>query len=89
MTTARRLTGEANWVDLIPTMPLPAAFRFGARLGHTHGSEIVVHAVRQRSEGPFFPATVLRNIATAAATSPRQCLWWSRTLRPSTAATPP
>ncbi|TDC87643.1 SAVED domain-containing protein [Actinomadura sp. 7K507] len=70
VTTARRLTGEANRVDLVPTMPLPAAFRFGARLGHTHGSEIVVHAVRQRSQGLFFPATVLRNTATAASSAP-------------------
>ncbi|MEO3826640.1 SAVED domain-containing protein [Actinomadura sp. B10D3] len=42
----------------------PAAFRFGARLGHTHGSDIVVHGVRQRSPGAFFPATVLGNSAT-------------------------
>lgn len=68
VTMARRLTGEARRVDLIPTMPLPAAFRFGARLGHTHGSEIVVHAVQQESDEPFFPATVLRNSATSPAT---------------------
>lgn len=65
---ARRLTGRTRQVDVVPTMPLPAAFRFGARLGHTHGSEIVIHAVRQGDS--FFPATVLRNSATTAAPGP-------------------
>ncbi|HEU5023629.1 MAG TPA: SAVED domain-containing protein [Spirillospora sp.] len=58
---AERLVTGAARINVIPTMPLPAAFRFGARLGHTHPREIVVHAVRQQDGNPsYFPATSLR-----------------------------
>ncbi|MGH3623202.1 MAG: SAVED domain-containing protein [Sciscionella sp.] len=52
---ARRLTTDNARVDLVPTMPLHAAFRFGARLGYTHTTEIIVHALT----GSYFPALML------------------------------
>ncbi|MFC4908499.1 hypothetical protein [Actinomadura gamaensis] len=58
---AERLVTGAARINVIPTMPLPAAFRFGARIGHTHPREIVVHAMRQQDGNPsYFPATSLR-----------------------------
>ncbi|WP_242910935.1 SAVED domain-containing protein [Actinomadura terrae] len=58
---AERLVSGATRINVIPTMPLPAGFRFGARIGHTHPREIVVHAVRQRDGDPsYFPAISLR-----------------------------
>ncbi|TMR00141.1 SAVED domain-containing protein [Actinomadura soli] len=58
---AERLVSGAARINVIPTMPLPAGFRFGARIGHTHPREITVHAVRQRDGSPsHFPATSLR-----------------------------
>ena len=58
---AERLVSGATRINVIPTMPLPAGFRFGARLGHTHPREIVVHAVRQMDGSrSYFPATTLR-----------------------------
>ncbi|GAA0544026.1 SAVED domain-containing protein [Actinomadura livida] len=64
---AERLVSGATRINVIPTMPLPAGFRFGARIGHTHPREIVVHAVRQRDGIPsYFPATNLRENALTA-----------------------
>lgn len=58
---ADRLANGAARINVIPTMPLPAGFRFGARLGHTHSHEITLHAIRQRDGNPsHFPATSLR-----------------------------
>ncbi|WP_329088240.1 SAVED domain-containing protein [Actinomadura citrea] len=58
---AERLVSDAARINVIPTMPLPVGFRFGARIGHTHPREIIVHAVRQRDGSPsHFPATSLR-----------------------------
>ncbi|TYB45557.1 SAVED domain-containing protein [Actinomadura chibensis] len=58
---AERLVSGAVRINVIPTMPLPVGFRFGARIGHTHPREITVHAVRQRDGSPsHFPATSLR-----------------------------
>ncbi|MBT2207241.1 SAVED domain-containing protein [Actinomadura sp. NEAU-AAG7] len=58
---AERLVSGATRVNVIPTMPLPAGFRFGARIGHTHPREIVVHAVRQGDGDPsYFAAISLR-----------------------------
>ncbi|TYK52611.1 SAVED domain-containing protein [Actinomadura decatromicini] len=58
---AERLVSGAARINVIPTMPLPVGFRFGARIGHTHPREITVHAVRQRDGSPsHFPATSLR-----------------------------
>ncbi|WP_435817928.1 SAVED domain-containing protein [Actinomadura geliboluensis] len=58
---AERLANGAARINVIPTMPLPAGFRLGARIGHTHSHEITVHAVRQRDGDPsHFPATSLR-----------------------------
>ncbi|MFB9686155.1 SAVED domain-containing protein [Amycolatopsis plumensis] len=60
---AERLTPDAARINLIPTMPLHVAFWFGARLGHTHAREVVVHAIRQADGAPaYFPATLLRAI---------------------------
>ncbi|MEV5575462.1 SAVED domain-containing protein [Spirillospora sp. NPDC052269] len=58
---AERLVSGAASINLIPTMPLPAGFRFGARLGHTHSREVTIHAIRQHDGSPsHFPATTLR-----------------------------
>ncbi|WP_207400893.1 SAVED domain-containing protein [Actinomadura roseirufa] len=58
---AERLVHGATRVNLVPTMPLPAGFRLGARIGHTHPREIVLHAMRQRDGDPaYFPAVSLR-----------------------------
>jgi hypothetical protein len=60
---AERLTPDAARINLIPTMPLNAAFWFGARLGHTHAREVAVHAIRQADGSPpYFPATSLRAV---------------------------
>lgn len=64
---AERLVSGATRINVIPTMPLPAGFRFGARIGHTHSREIVVHAVRQHDGSPsHFPATTLRESRSPA-----------------------
>lgn len=61
MTMAERLTPDAARVNLIPTMPLHVAFWFGARLGHTHAREVMVHTIRQADGNPtYIPATSLR-----------------------------
>jgi hypothetical protein len=59
---AERLTPDAARISLIPTMPLHAAFWFGARLGYTHAREICVHSIRQQDGAPaYFPAVALRD----------------------------
>ena len=69
LTLVDHLAPDAARIDLIPTMPLHVAFRYGARLGHTHARSIVVHAVRQGEGTPaYFAATVLR--ASESATAP-------------------
>jgi hypothetical protein len=66
-TLAAQLTPDATRINLIPTMPLHAAFWFGARLGHTHAREISVHAIRQADgAAAYFPATALRAEETTA-----------------------
>lgn len=65
VTVAERLTPDAVRINLIPTMPLHVAFWFGARLGHTHAREVVVHSIRQADGAPaYFPATWLRTVDT-------------------------
>jgi hypothetical protein len=64
---AERLTPDASRINLIPTMPLNAAFWFGARLGYTHAREVTVHAIRQADGSPpYFPATSLRAVESTA-----------------------
>lgn len=66
MTMAERLTPDAARINIIPTMPLHVAFRFGARLGYTHAREVVVHSIRQVDGSPaYFPATSLRAIESS------------------------
>ncbi|WP_280403776.1 SAVED domain-containing protein [Nocardia brasiliensis] len=65
LSLAMRLTPDATRFNLIPTMPLHAAFCFGSRLGHTHAREIRVHQIRQgNGEHPYFEATTLRARST-------------------------
>lgn len=52
----RTLAGPRTRIDLVPIMPLHAAFRLGAQLGHTHPNPITLHALRPDGEPPFFPA---------------------------------
>ncbi|GGL19455.1 hypothetical protein GCM10012284_62480 [Mangrovihabitans endophyticus] len=64
---AERLTPDASRINLIPTMPLNAAFWFGARLGYTHARAVTVHAIRQADGSPpYFPATSLRAMESTA-----------------------
>ncbi|WP_289007923.1 SAVED domain-containing protein [uncultured Thermomonospora sp.] len=66
MAMAERLAARATRINLVPTMPLHVGFRFGARIGHTHAREVVVHSVRQADGVPaYFPATTLRATATS------------------------
>ncbi|TDC84521.1 hypothetical protein [Actinomadura sp. 7K507] len=51
---AERLVSGATRINVIPTMPLPAAFRFSAKIGHSHSREIVVHAIGQRGSSPSY-----------------------------------
>lgn len=68
---AERLTPDAAQVNLLPTMPLHVAFWFGARLGHTHARDVVVHAIRQADGSPtHFPATSLRVPASPPTVEP-------------------
>ncbi|MGH3437236.1 MAG: SAVED domain-containing protein [Sciscionella sp.] len=68
VTLARRLVPDASGLDLIPTMPLHTAFRLGAKLGHTHATDIAVHAVSRCSGSQgYFPAVLLRAGEPAAA----------------------
>ncbi|ASO21522.1 hypothetical protein AHOG_19500 [Actinoalloteichus hoggarensis] len=61
LTMAGRLAPDAARVNLIPTMRLHVGFWFGARLGHTHAREVMVHAMRQGNGSPaYFPAVSLR-----------------------------
>lgn len=58
---AERLTPDAAQINLVPTMPLHVAFRFGAHLGYTHARDVVVHSIRQADGAPaYFPAVSLR-----------------------------
>src|SRR5690606_10749087 len=65
ITIAERLSPGAARINLIPTMPLHVAFYFGARMRQTHAREIVVHAMRQGGDPPYFPATSLRVMESA------------------------
>jgi hypothetical protein len=56
---ARTLAHAEARIDLVPVVPLHAAFRLGARLGHSHATEIVVHAARQAPEHGYFAAVPL------------------------------
>lgn len=56
---ARTLARTEARVDLVPVLPLHAAFRLGARLGHSHATEIVVHAARRVPEHGYFAAVPL------------------------------
>jgi len=68
MTLADSLLPDAARINLIPTMPLYAGFWYGARLGHTHAREVVVHAIRQADgEPPYFPAVPLRAVDSPVA----------------------
>jgi hypothetical protein len=68
MTMAESLSPAAAAVALVPTMPLHAAFRLGARIGHTHARRVTVHALRQGDGAPaYFAAVVLRAADTARA----------------------
>ncbi|MFX0577119.1 SAVED domain-containing protein [Nocardia nepalensis] len=61
LSLAMRLTPDATRFNLIPTMPLHAAFCFGLRLGHTHAREIRVYQIHQSNgERAYFEATTLR-----------------------------
>lgn len=56
---ARTLAGAEARIDLVPVVPLHAAFRLGARLGHSHATEVMVHATRRAPEHGFFAAVPL------------------------------
>jgi hypothetical protein len=61
MRLAEGIAPPRSAIALIPTMPLHAAFRFGARLGYTHARQVTVHALRQQDGDPaHFPAVTLR-----------------------------
>ncbi len=63
MSLAERLTPDATRFNLIPTMPLHAAFWFGMRLGHTHARDIRVYQVHQgNGDRVYFEATSLRAV---------------------------
>ncbi len=56
---ARTLARAEARIDLVPIVPLHAAFRLGARLGHSHATELVVHAARRAPEQGYFAAVPL------------------------------
>jgi hypothetical protein len=56
---ARTLAGAEARIDLVPIAPLHAAFRLGARLGHSHVTEVVVHAARRAPAHGYFAAVPL------------------------------
>jgi len=56
---ARTLARTETRIDLVAIVPLHAAFRLGARLGHSHATEIVVHAARRVPEHGYFAAVPL------------------------------
>ncbi|MDI2029509.1 SAVED domain-containing protein [Saccharopolyspora sp. TS4A08] len=58
---ATELNSDTSKIHLIPTMPLPLGFFFGAHMNHSDPREFTVHSIRRSDGSPtYFPATTLR-----------------------------
>ncbi|WP_019632763.1 SAVED domain-containing protein [Actinomadura atramentaria] len=64
MTTAERLTRGSARISLFPTIPLHAAFHYGARIARAHAAPTTLYAPRHG--GTYFPAIPPRADRAAA-----------------------